>query len=290
MKRDFYEVLGVDKNASKADIKAAYRQQALAWHPDRNKAADAEEKFKEINEAYEVLSNDQKKSAYDQFGHAAFDPSSGGFGGRTYTDQSGPFTYTWSGGNNPFGSNTDFDFGGFSNPFDIFEQFFSASGSGGIFGNQSRRQQLTTYKIELSFIESVKGVEKEVKIDGKNKKIKIPAGVADGQQIRFQDFILYIDVKPDKLFQRDGNDIYVIQNISIKQAILGDDIQVPTLDGDLKIRIKPGTQSHTLVRLQGKGSPNVNGFGHGDFYIRLIVDIPQKLSSKQKQILNQLDL
>jgi DnaJ-class molecular chaperone len=124
MKRDFYEVLGVDKNASKADIKAAYRQQALAWHPDRNKAADAEEKFKEINEAYEVLSNDQKKSAYDQFGHAAFDPSSGGFGGRTYTDQSGPFTYTWSGGNNPFGSNTDFDFGGFSNPFDIFEQFF----------------------------------------------------------------------------------------------------------------------------------------------------------------------
>jgi len=286
MKRDFYEVLGVNKSASKADIKAAYRKQALTWHPDRNKAADAEEKFKEINEAYEVLSNDQKKSAYDQFGHAAFDPSSGGFGGRTYTDQSGPFTYTWSGGGNPFGGNTDFDFGGFSNPFDIFEQFFG----GNINFGQSRRQQLTTYKIELSFLESVKGVEKEVKIGGKNKKIKIPSGVADGQRIRFQDFILYIDVKPDKLFQRDGNDVYVIQNISIKQAILGDDIQVPTLDGDLKIRIKPGTQSHTLVRLQGKGSPDVNGFGRGDFYIRLLVDIPQKLSSKQKQILNQLDL
>jgi len=286
MKRDFYEVLGVNKSASKADIKAAYRKQALTWHPDRNKAADAEEKFKEINEAYEVLSNDQKKSAYDQFGHAAFDPSSGGFGGRTYTDQSGPFTYTWSGGGNPFGGNTDFDFGGFSNPFDIFEQFFG----GNINFGQSRRQQLTTYKIELSFMESVTGVEKEVKIDGKNKKIKIPAGVADGQRIRFQDFILYIDVKPDKLFQRDGNDVYVIQNISIKQAILGDDINVPTLDGDLKIRIKPGTQSHTLVRLQGKGSPDVNGFGRGDFYIRLLVDIPQKLSSKQKQLLDQMDL
>ena len=130
MKKDFYETLGVSKNASKDDIKAAYRKAALKYHPDRNKEPNAEEHFKEINEAYEVLSNDQKKAAYDQYGHAAFDPSSGGFGGHTYTQQNGPFnfTYTQSGGN-PFGG-ADFDFGGFSNPFDIFEQFFGASFGG----------------------------------------------------------------------------------------------------------------------------------------------------------------
>lgn len=287
MKRDFYEVLGVNKSASKEEIKSAYRKKALEWHPDRNKSSDAEEKFKEINEAYEVLSNDQKKSAYDQFGHAAFDPSSGGFGGRTYTDQSGPFTYTWSGGGqNPFGNSTDFDFGGFSNPFDIFEQFFG----GNVNFGQSRQQRLTTYKIQITFMESVQGVEKEVKLDGKNKKIKIPAGVEDGQRIRFQDFILYIDVLPDKIFKRDGNDVYLLQNISIKQAILGDDIEVPTLEGNVKIRIKPGTQPNTLVRLRGKGSPDVNGYGRGDFYIRLNITIPTKLSSEQKKLIEELGI
>ena len=133
MKKDFYEVLGVSKNATKNEIKSAYRKSALKYHPDRNKAPDAEDRFKEINEAYEVLSNDQKKSAYDQFGHAAFDPNAGPFGGRTYTQQSGPFNFTYSqSGGNVGGA--DFDFGGFSNPFDIFEQFFGA----GFASQQSR--------------------------------------------------------------------------------------------------------------------------------------------------------
>ncbi|HEX8923396.1 MAG TPA: DnaJ domain-containing protein, partial [Patescibacteria group bacterium] len=162
MKRDFYEVLGISKNATKEEIKKAYRRMALEWHPDRNKSADAEEKFKEINEAYEVLSNDDKKKAYDQFGHAAFDPNAGPFGGHTYTSQNGPFNYSYtSSGQNPFG-NADFDFGGFSNPFDIFEQFFG--GGGGSFGTQSRTRQIKTYKIQITFMEAVKGVEKEVTI------------------------------------------------------------------------------------------------------------------------------
>ena len=287
MKRDFYEVLGIVKGASKDEIKSAYRKLALQYHPDRNKEPGAEEKFKEINEAYEVLSNDQKKSAYDQFGHAAFDPSAGGFGGHTYTNQNGPFTYTWSSGSdNPLGDNANFDFGGFSNPFDIFEQFF-----GGNFGGSAGRRsaRLTTYKIQISFLDAANGVEKIVDIDGQKKTIKIPAGVDDGQRIRFNDFILYVDVLPDNTFKRDGNDVYVSVNLSLKQAILGDEVEVPTLDREpLKIKVKPGTQPNTLIRLRGKGIPDVNNNRYrGDLYIRLMVEIPTHLNARQKEIIKE---
>jgi len=286
MKHDFYETLGVHKTATKDEIKSAYRKQAMKWHPDRNKAAEAEEKFKEINEAYEVLSNSDKKSAYDQFGHAAFDPSSGNFGGHTYSQQNGPFNFTWQsqGG----GQGADFDFGGFSNPFDIFEQFFGG-GETFSFGGQQRRQ-IPTYKIQLSFLEAALGCEKNVNIDDYKKKIKIPAGVDDGQRIKFQDFNLYIDVLPDKFFKREGNDVYVSQNISISQAILGDVIEVPTLGEKLKIRVKSGTQPNTLVRLRGQGIKDVSGYGRGDFFIRLNIVIPSRLSAKQKELINELDL
>lgn len=285
MKRDFYETLGIKKGASKDEIKSAYRKQAMQWHPDKNKSPDAEEKFKEINEAYEVLSNNEKKSAYDQFGHAAFDPSSGNFGGHTYTQQNGPFNFTWQsqGG----GEGADFDFGGFSNPFDIFEQFFG--GAGVNFGGQQRRQ-IPTYKIELSFLDAALGCEKEVSLDGSKKKIKIPAGVDDGQRIKFRDFNLYIDVLPDKIFKRDGNDVYVSQSISISQAILGDIIEVPTLTGRLKVRVKSGTQPSTLIRLRGQGIKDVNGYGVGDLYIRLNIVIPSRLSAKQKELIRELGL
>ncbi len=286
MKRDYYEVLGLTKSATQADIKSAYRKLALKYHPDRNKEVDAEEKFKEINEAYEILKDTKKKQAYDQFGHTAFDPSSGGFGGHTYTDQQGPFTYTWrsGGGGSPFG-NADFDFGGFSNPFDIFEQFFGGGGAG--FSSQRR---LPTYKVQISFMEAAKGVEKEVKIDNTTKKIKIPAGVSDGQQIRFQDFILYVDVLPDKVFKREGNDVFVIQELTFVQAALGDNLEVPTLDGPLKIKIKAGTQPNTLVRLRGKGIADVRGRGQGDLYIRLLVKVPTRLTRAQKNLLRDLNL
>ncbi len=286
MKKDFYETLGVSKTATKEEIKSAYRKSALKFHPDKNKAPDAEEHFKEINEAYEVLSNDQKKSAYDQYGHSAFDPSSGGFGGHTYTQQNGPFNFTYTqGGQNPF-EGSDFDFGGFSNPFDIFEQFF-----GGSFGGrQNRGRQIETYKISISFLEAANGCQKEVSIDGHKKTIKIPAGVDDGQKIKFSDFILYLDVLPDKVFKREGNDVYINVNINLVQAIFGDTIEIPTLKDPLKVRIKPGTQPNTLVRLRGQGIKDINGYRQGDFYIRLFVEIPTKLSSRQKDLLKQLDL
>ena len=283
MKQDFYEVLGVSKKSSKDDIKSAYRKMALKYHPDRNKEAGAEEKFKEINEAYEVLSNDQKRSAYDQFGHAAFDPNAGPAGGRTYTQQNGPFnfTYTQTGGNV---GGADFDFGGFSNPFDIFEQFF-----GGSF-RQNQQSRLATYKISIPFLEAIHGVEKEVSLGGKKRKIKIPAGVDDGQRIRFKDFILYVDVLSDKTFKREGNDIFTSVNLSFTQATLGDVIEVPTLDGKLKVKVKSGTQPNTLIRLKNKGVRDISGFGHGDFYIRLLVQIPTRLNSRQKELLKQMDL
>lgn len=285
MKKDFYEVLGVSKSASKDEIKSAYRKMAMKFHPDRNKEPDAEEKFKVINEAYEILSNDQKKSAYDQYGHAAFDPSSGGFGGHTYSNQSGPnFTYTNTTGGNPFG-NSGFDFEGFNNPFDIFEQFF-----GGGFSGQTRRgPQLETYKIQLTFLEAANGCQKEFKIKGDKKTIRIPAGVDDGQKIKFQDFILYVDVLPDNTFRREGNDVFVNKLISFKQAVLGSAVEVPTLTDPLQIRVKPGTQPNTLVRLQGKGIRSLTGRGIGDLYIRLIVEVPTRLTGRQKDLIKQFD-
>lgn len=279
-KRDLYEVLGVPKTASAAELKKAYRQLALKYHPDRNKAADAAEKFKEISESYEILSNPQKKQQYDQFGHAAFDPASG-FGGQggARGQRQGPFTYTYTTGGNAGG----FDFGGFSDPFEIFESFF---GGGSPF---RRAQQLPRYGISIEFMEAVKGAERKLVHQGKEYTIKIPAGADDGTSIRFDNFYVTIDVKPHDTFKRDGNDTFTDFPISFAQAALGDTVKVPTVDGDLKLKIRPGTQPHTLVRLRGKGMPHLRGSGRGDHYVRLLVEVPSKLSRKQKELLRDLE-
>jgi molecular chaperone DnaJ len=273
-KRDYYEILGVPKSATEAEIKSAYRKMALKFHPDKNKAADAEEKFKEINEAYQVLSDAKKRQTYDQFGHAAFDPASG-MGGNPFTGgfQQGPFTWTYntSGGGNPF---EGADFG---DPFDIFESFF-----GGGFGQAARRPR---YSLTIDFMEAVKGTEKKVTIDGKERVIKVPAGANEGTRIRFDEFDITIDVKPDKRFKRDGYDLFVDEDISFTTAALGGTVEVPTTEGKLKLKVRPGTQSHTLVRLRGEGVQHLQGRGQGDLYVRLIVKVPEKLSKDQKQIL-----
>lgn len=285
-KSDYYDILGVSKGASNEELKKAYRKQALEWHPDRHKDEKeaAEKRFKEINEAYQILSDPQKRSAYDQFGHEAFSPGggfrgAGGFGSPSgQTGRYGPFSYTYtsSDGANPFAG---FDFG---DPFEIFEQFF---GGGSPF-RQAR--QVPRYSIKIDFMEAVKGTEKQVEVNGKKRKIKIPAGVDEGSRIDYGDFILSINVHPHEIFERDGSDIYIKVGIPFSLAALGGDIKVPTLDGEIKIRVRAGTQSGTMVRLGEKGVANLRGRGRGDEYVRINVIIPEKLSRDQKKLLEEL--
>lgn len=283
---DYYGLLGVTKSASADEIKKAYRKLALQYHPDRNKTKEAEVKFKEITKAYEVLSDPQKKQMYDQYGAAAFEQGGmgggnpfggfGGFGGQQ-GGQYGPFRYTYS----TNGGGADFDFGGFSDPFEIFEQFF---GGASPFGQQARRPM---YSARIDFMEAVNGVEKSVTINGKNQKIKIPAGVNSGSRIRFNDYDVIVDVMPHKKFQREGYDIVTEEEISFPHAALGEELEVETVQGKVKIRVPAGTQPNTLIRLSGKGVPYLRGSGKGDHYVKIKVTIPKTLTKRQKDLLQE---
>lgn len=286
--RDYYEILGVSKNASAEEIKRAYRRKALEWHPDKHKGdgkRQAEQKFKEINQAYEVLRDSQKRQAYDQFGPDAFKQGTGfGAGGPfSQTYRQGPFTYTYttSGGGIPF----EDIFGGFSDPFEIFEEFF---GTASPFARSYQRKPV--YSLAIDFLEASRGVEKEVSIAGKRKKVKIPAGVGEGSRIRFSDFDILIQVRPHEKFQRQGQDIFLDFPISFTQAALGDTVAIPTLDGKVKLKIRPGTQTNTLVRLRGRGIPYPHSRNRGDQYVRLQVKIPKNLTRKQKQLLEEFEI
>ncbi|MEK7581687.1 MAG: DnaJ C-terminal domain-containing protein [Patescibacteria group bacterium] len=280
-KRDYYEILGVSKNSTADELKKAYRTMARKHHPDVDKSAGAEEKFKGINEAYQVLSDPQKKAAYDQYGHAAFEqggmgsasggPFGGGFGGQ----QGGYQTYTWSSGGG--------DAGGFADPFDIFEAFFGGQSP---FGRQAR---LPRYAINLTFDEAIHGVEKELEIEGKRQKIKIPAGADDGTEIKFSNFILVCQVKQSNKFRRRGYDIISEHEISFSQAALGSIAEIETVEGPVKIRIPAGTQPGTQIRLRGKGVKHITGRGQGDHYVIIRLIIPTKLSRDQKHLLEELD-
>lgn len=279
--KDYYQILGVLKNASADEIKKAYRKLALQYHPDRNKSKEAGEKFKEVTRAYEVLSDSQKKQAYDQFGEAAFEqgagqgPFAGGFGGQQ-TGRYGPFTYTYT-----TSGAEGFDFGGFSDPFEIFEQFF-----GGVspFGQRTRR---STYSLTIGFLEAVSGTQKKVNIEGKTQTIKIPAGVDNGSRIRFGDYDVVINVLPHKKFRREGADIISEEEISFIDAALGTVIWVETVDGKVKLKIPSGTQHDTIIRLRGKGAPFIRSSGKGDHYVRIKIVVPKDLTHRQKELLEQ---
>lgn len=278
-KRDFYEILGVSKTASPDELKKAYRKLAIQFHPDKNKTKEAEEKFKEINQAYEVLSDPQKRASYDQVGRAGFDAGAGAggpYGG--FGQQSGgygPFTYSYSSG----GGGQDFDFGGFSDPFEIFEQFF-----GGGFAKRKPR-----YSISIDFMDAVHGVTKKVSIDGKAQNIKIPAGVNDGTRIQFQDYDVVVSVRSNSKFHREGNDILTEKDISLVQAVLGATVDVETVHGTVKLRVPEGSQPDSLIRIKGKGVPKVRGGGNGDHFVRLKVVVPNKVNTKQKELLEEFD-
>lgn len=282
---DYYEVLGISKDATDQEIKIAYRKQALKWHPDRNKSPEATEKFKEINKAFEVLSNPQKKQMYDQYGESAFKGSPGGAPGGGQYYQDGPFkVYTNFGGEgNPF---ENMDFGGFSDPFEIFEQFFGFQSP---FGGSKRRERRDIFETTLTFEEAVNGVKKDVVIKGETKTIKIPAGVDEGMRIRFTEFDLLLHVKPHPYFKRQGQDIYFEKEISYPLAVLGGTVEVPTISGMVKLKIRSGTQSGTTVRLRGQGVPHPQSYNKGDEYVVFKINAPSRVSSRAKKILEELE-
>lgn len=281
MEKDFYKVLGVNKNATQQDIKKAYRKLALEYHPDKNKTKEAEQKFKEISKAYEVLSDPQKRQTFDQFGAGAFEgagpqgPFGGPFGGQQ--GQYGPFTYTYTTGNAG-----DFDFGGYTDPFEIFRQFFGGESP---FGGQRQRRPI--YSISIGFMEAVKGVEKTVNIGGKTQKIKIPAGVDNGSRIRFGEYDVLIEVASHPKFQRQGYDVVSQAEISFSQAALGDVINVETVQGDVKLRIPAGTQPGTVFRLAQKGIKQLRSTSKGDHYVQIKVQVPKNLTGRQKELLKE---
>lgn len=358
MAKDYYKILGVSRDASKEDIKKAYKRLAKKYHPDLNKEHGATDKFKEINEAAAVLADDQKKANYDQFGSTDFSGFQGGAGGFDFSDfmrESGGFGF-------------DFD--------SIFDSFFGGSiFSGGRGRRRSRRGSDLVYDIEITLEEAASGAERHVTIpklercgecDGKGAKsgsdfsacdecdgtgtarhtrrtpfgmfstvttcgkchgegtilrhpcsecrgtglvektkrikIDIPAGVDDETRLRISgegeagekggpsgDLFVRIHVKPHSIFERKGNDIFMEMPISFPTACLGGEAEVPTLEGRAKIKIPSGTQSNTVFRLRGKGVPNLGGYGTGDQKVKVIVDVPKRLTPKQKELLKEFD-
>lgn len=293
-KRDYYEVLGVSKNASDQEIKSAYRKLARLHHPDIDKSSGAADKFKEISEAYQVLSDPNKKKSYDQFGHSAFSGGNpfGGAQGNPFGEGFNPFgqggfSYSWSsegGQGNP----------NFVDPFDLFEQILGG-GFGAEFARGFRRRQ--TYQMNLTFDEAVHGVTKEVEIErvegNANKvhreriNIKVPAGVDSGTRMRFGDVDIVFRVKDHPEFEREGSNIYSEINIAVPQAVLGDTVEVKTIHGKVKLKIPAGTQSDTLIRINDKGIPTLRG-STGDHFVRVRVDIPKSVSGKEKSLYEQL--
>jgi len=290
-KRDYYEILGVSKNASDDEIKKAYRKLAIKYHPDKNPGdKEAEAKFKEINEAHDVLSDKQKRARYDQFGHAGV--GGAGFGGASGNpfSQGGAFNFN--------GQSFNFDFGGGSAFDDILGSLFGF-GAGG--ARRPRRGADLQTSVTLTFEEAIFGTTKEILVDGKNIKVKIPAGIDDGMSIRLRgkggeapeggtergDLYVRIKVKPHKSLTREGAIILSEEKIDMVDAALGCEIDVETVDGLITMKVPAGTQSGTPFKLSGHGVPFRADGDRGPHIVTVIVETPKNLSRKQKELLEE---
>ena len=289
-KRDYYEVLGVSKDASDDEIKKAYRKLAIKYHPDKNPGdKEAEAKFKEVNEAHDVLSDKQKRARYDQFGH----PGVGGASGNPFAGGN-PFG---EGGNFNFNGQTfNFDFGGAGGFEDILGSLFG-------FGGARRPRRGADYQtsVTLTFEEAIFGTTKEVSANGENIKVKIPAGIDDGMSIRLRgkggeapegstekgDLYVKIRVKPHKSLTREGVIILSEETISMVDAALGCEIEVETVDGPIRMKVPAGTQSGTPFKLSGHGVPFRADGDRGPHIVTVIVETPKNLSRKQKELLEE---
>ncbi|MFH1156231.1 MAG: molecular chaperone DnaJ [Pseudomonadota bacterium] len=346
-KRDYYEILGVARDATKADLKSSYRKLAIKFHPDKNPGdKEAEEKFKEASEAYEVLSDDRKRQIYDQYGHKGLEGA--GFSGSAGFEDI------------------------FSSFGDIFEDFFGFGGGRGRGGARVQRGADLRYDMNLEFMEAAFGVEKQIhvhKLDNcdvcsgsgckpgtnpencahcngtgqyvqsqgffrvkttcpycrgkgksiphpcpkcvgagrvevtKNVSVKVPAGVDTGSKLRLNgegessvasggppgDLYVYIQVKPHKFFRRDKTDVLCVVDISFVQAALGDEITIPTLDGEMVLKIPKGTQYGEMFRFKGQGIPSLRSGHRGDQIIQVDIKTPTRLSKKQEKLLEEFD-
>jgi curved DNA-binding protein len=299
--QDYYEALEVPRDASADDIRRAYRRLARKYHPDVNKEPGAEERFKQISEAYEVLRDDEKRASYDRFGEnwkAGQDVSgAGGFEGFR------------GGGGNGFGDvRVDFgggDFGGgdFS---DFFEGLFGrraggrAGGRGGFEGFSMRGGDQEAV-LELSLEEAARGGKRKISLgDGRDFDVEIPPGVRDGQRIRLAgqgsagagggspgDLFLRVRLKPDPRFRVDGRDLYVELPVTPWEAALGSEVPVPTLDGSARVRVPPGSSTGRRLRLRGQGLPGSSGSA-GDLYAEVAVHVPRKLTRRERELFEQL--
>jgi molecular chaperone DnaJ len=348
-KRDYYEILGVGKSASKDELKKAYRKIAIKYHPDKNPDnPEAEDKFKEAAEAYEVLNDEQKKQQYDRFGHEGMRGAGGGFsgGGMSMDDIFSQFGDVF-GGHNPF------------------ESFFGGGGGGSGRRSSGRRGSNLRIKVKLTLDEIAHGAEKKIKVnrlvvaDGVSYKdcstcggtgqmrkvvntmlgqmvsastchtcngsgkiidkrppgvdgsgllqkeeiidIRIPGGVADGMQLSMSgkgnhgpnggpagDLLILVEEKPDELLKRDGNNVVFDLHLNFVDAVLGTSVEVPTIDGKVKIKIDAGTQSGRILRLRGKGIQDINGYGSGDQLIHVNIWTPKQISKEEQTVLEKL--
>ena len=292
--KDYYKILGVEKTASKEEIKKQYKKLARKYHPDVNPGnKEAEEKFKAVNEANEVLSDDEKRKKYDTLGAdwKRYEQAGGPFGGfnQQYGGDGGYQTYSG-----------DFGGGDFS---DFFSSIFGNMG-----GGSRRRGSMASkgpdYSAELSLTleEAHQGGKKTITVNGKNLRINIKPGVEDGQTIRLKgnggagmqggengDLYITLRLAPDPRFTRKGNDLHVDLAAPVYLAALGGETVVNTLNGQLKIRLKPGTQNGTRLRLKGKGFPVYNKEGHfGDLYVKVNLQLPENLTDQEKELFRQL--
>jgi curved DNA-binding protein len=302
--KDYYQTLGVEKKASESEIKRAYRNLAKKHHPDRNPGdKKAEEKFKEINEAYQVLSDSEKRARYDQLGSAYGDwqQQGGGPGGFNWDEwRSAPR------GNVRVGNLDDLfgEGGGFS---DFFRTIFGGLGGIGTVPERgtSRRSSRTArpsyqQQVTVSFMEAYQGTSCRLEVDGRPLECQIPAGAATGTKVRMAnaihltgdqkaDLYLVIEVTPDPRFERKGDDLYTDVPIDLYTAVLGGEATVPTPAGDVKLTIPAGTQPEQVFRLSGRGMPHIkNPSAHGNLFARARVRVPRKLSEQQKKLFQEL--
>lgn len=288
--KDYYKILGLERSASADDVRKAYRKLAMQYHPDRNPGnKQAEEKFKDINEAYQVLSDPQKKARYDQLGSAY----------SNWQQRGGPGDFDWSQwfGGQPGGTRVEYgDLNDLFGEEGMFSDFFRSMFGGGGAQTATRTRRTPAYQqpVTITLEEAYRGVTRALQTNGRRIEVRIPAGVKTGSKVRAAgagpeglDLYLIVEVAEDARFEREGDDLRTISTIDVFTAVLGGEAEVETLEGKVTLKIPSGTQADQVFRLAGRGMPRLKSAQKGDLFVRVKVKIPKNLSSKQKALLEE---